>query len=267
MKEKLIISISLLIMFVLIFSISYAQQQIIYSLSMIVCKNDTVVLKNITAINGIPGEFSDQETNYNIKVLSQQDLELFSDNIWVSFFLSLDPIGVIETNTTFVYVNVPYFQTAKTISIYHLDKKILNIDLNEELCNKNNICDLGENEYNCPEDCSVACRDQNYECTIDDIPCCPGLKEVTLAYEDEEGKCIAPVPCGSICVPCGDGICEGTRFENKCNCPEDCKEPAKFPWVYVGIGFFTLIFLVIIIMKAKKSKTNNRWGELHQKWK
>ena len=153
MKEKFIISIGLLIILALISSTTYAQQQTVYSLNMVIYKNDTVVLKNITAINGVPGEFSEQGTDYTIKVFSYQDLELFSDNLQVSFFLSLDPIGVIETNSTFVHVNIPYFPTATSIAVYHLDKKILDIDLHEEFCNKNNICDLGENEYDCPEDC------------------------------------------------------------------------------------------------------------------
>ena len=66
------------------------------------------------------------------------------------------------------------------------------------------------------------CRDENYECTVEDIPCCSGLKEVLLIHEDEKGRCFAAVPCGSICLPCGDGICDGK--ENKCNCLEDCGE-------------------------------------------
>jgi len=28
--------------------------------------------------------------------------------------------------------------------------------------------------------------------------------------------------CGSICAPCGNGVCD--KNENKCNCPEDCKK-------------------------------------------
>ena len=82
-------------------------------------------------------------------------------------------------------------------------------------------CEEWETYYNCPGDC-VYCRNQGYKCTTDDIPCCSGLKEVLLAYENNGGECVAPVPCGSICVPCGDGICEDTRLENRCNCPEDC---------------------------------------------
>ena len=65
----------------------------------------------------------------------------------------------------------------------------------------------------------ILCRDENYECTIN-IPCCPGLKEVGLCF-DENGKCIC-ADCGFICLPCGNGICDDK--ENKCNCPEDCQE-------------------------------------------
>ena len=64
------------------------------------------------------------------------------------------------------------------------------------------------------------CRDEDYGCTIDNIPCCSGLKEVPLAFE-ENGQCIAAT-CGSICRPCGNGICD--ENENRCSCPEDCKE-------------------------------------------
>jgi len=89
------------------------------------------------------------------------------------------------------------------------------------VCTKcgNGECGEGENECNCPEDCEE-CRDEEYGCTLEFLPCCNGLKEVPLAFE-ENGQCIA-ASCGSICRPCGNGICD--ENENKCNCPEDCEE-------------------------------------------
>lgn len=79
----------------------------------------------------------------------------------------------------------------------------------------------------CPYDCQdgvcigePTCRDENAECTIEDVPCCAGLKEVPLSFEDSDGNCVAAT-CGSICRPCGNGICD--ENENRCNCPEDCK--------------------------------------------
>ena len=67
---------------------------------------------------------------------------------------------------------------------------------------------------------SEQCRDENYPCTPENIPCCEGLKEVSLAVE-ENGQCIA-ANCGSICRLCGNGVCDAN--ENKCNCREDCED-------------------------------------------
>jgi hypothetical protein len=64
------------------------------------------------------------------------------------------------------------------------------------------------------------CRDENYGCTPEAIPCCSGLKEVNHCFPEGD-DCICAT-CGSICRPCGNGVCDAN--ENKCNCPEDCKE-------------------------------------------
>jgi hypothetical protein len=51
--------------------------------------------------------------------------------------------------------------------------------------------------------------------------CCEGLKP--LYGGDYLEECVAFEDTGlSICTPCGNGICD-TEYENKCNCPEDCK--------------------------------------------
>ncbi len=62
------------------------------------------------------------------------------------------------------------------------------------------------------------CRDEDYSCYIGDISCCAGLVEVPVA-EMVNGTCIA-ANCGSVCRPCGNGVCEDN--ENYCTCPEDC---------------------------------------------
>ena len=74
--------------------------------------------------------------------------------------------------------------------------------------------------YNCCCQGGEQCRDENYMCTTEDFPCCSGLKPVLLAHI-KDGKCIT-LPCGNVCRPCGNGVCDTN--ENKCNCPEDCKE-------------------------------------------
>ncbi|MFH1546239.1 MAG: hypothetical protein ABIE14_02595 [Patescibacteria group bacterium] len=74
----------------------------------------------------------------------------------------------------------------------------------------------------CPNE-STNCRDENYTCTPEDIPCCPGLKKVGNCFEEGISTCTCAT-CGSICRPCGNGICDDN--ENRCNCPEDCKTGA-----------------------------------------
>lgn len=81
------------------------------------------------------------------------------------------------------------------------------------------ICGEKENKNDYTE-----CRGENYECTPEDIPCCSGLKEVGYCFGDNDGQCIC-ASCGSICRPCGNGICD--ENENRCNCIEDCQKLAK----------------------------------------
>ena len=53
--------------------------------------------------------------------------------------------------------------------------------------------------------------------------CCPGLVPVPDCTVAADGGCSCPkCPC-FVCALCGDGFCDKTN-ENKCSCPEDCKE-------------------------------------------
>jgi|GEM_PF-2298515 len=72
-----------------------------------------------------------------------------------------------------------------------------------------------------------------------DKVCCAGLvakTPITAAIEqiissdastvspilNPNNKCIYTVGAGTVCIACGDGKCD-SKYENKCNCPEDCK--------------------------------------------
>ncbi len=62
------------------------------------------------------------------------------------------------------------------------------------------------------------CRNEDSGCTPMGPPCCPGLRPSSDAVETKDG--CAVVTCGSVCLPCGNGICDDN--ENRCSCPEDC---------------------------------------------
>ena len=142
-----------------IVSISYSQEitkwQTTYSLQIKIFKNDTVILSDISSVNSTISNFPQEKTDYVIKILSNKNEELFKANLGISFKLSIDPIGTIDVNDTVTNPRVPFYPTAKYIVIYHSSKKIANIDLSKYFCNKNSVCDLGENEYVCPEDCKI----------------------------------------------------------------------------------------------------------------
>jgi hypothetical protein len=66
--------------------------------------------------------------------------------------------------------------------------------------------------------------------------CCPGLVGIPYGVtptsecdactpDGVNPECANPPPLteiGSVCTPCGDGVCETADGENGCNCPQDC---------------------------------------------
>ncbi len=59
--------------------------------------------------------------------------------------------------------------------------------------------------------------------------CCDGLVQVSDSHVMEDTSSEFPDGCGEegppdflLCVPCGNGVCDGS--ENRCNCPSDCDD-------------------------------------------
>jgi len=157
--KKQLVSIVLIILLTAI--CIKAQEKIelenVYSFSARIFKNDNVVLLSaVTADVGTVSDFPLSETGYKIKIISHDNKNLFNANLGVSFFLTQN---APELNSTVVSPRVPVYPTAKYIAIYHGNKNIFEIDLSRQLCNNNSICNLGENQYNCPEDCKVAVKE------------------------------------------------------------------------------------------------------------
>jgi hypothetical protein len=55
-------------------------------------------------------------------------------------------------------------------------------------------------------------------------PCCKGLTGRQALPSIHEGECsVTAGGFGHTCIACGDKTCD-PKYENKCNCPEDCKD-------------------------------------------
>jgi hypothetical protein len=104
------------------------------------------------------------------------------------------------------------------------------------------ICTKGENDCNCPQDCSpggATAADANVSapCTPDGeeialrtigAACCSGQPWINNVQRDDGGTCswISP-PDVQICARCGDHVC--SKGENGCNCAQDCSPDAMAP--------------------------------------
>jgi len=84
----------------------------------------------------------------------------------------------------------------------------------------NGECSHGEDYINCPEDCgdcvplgSIVRR--KTPCCLDAKPRKAKKLLSLVPFECSEGL-------GSMCMACGNQICEKQYGENSCNCPEDC---------------------------------------------
>lgn len=95
-----------------------------------------------------------------------------------------------------------------------------------KVCSKcgDGFCGGMENKCNCPADCGPLCSKQNANAD-DPTLCCPGLNFLTNKFRlGQNGTCVNSGFTNGICVntKCGDSKCEG--YEDKCNCPADCKD-------------------------------------------
>lgn len=70
------------------------------------------------------------------------------------------------------------------------------------------------------------CATEGQEGDVHDKQCCNGLTGVAINnVPSEDGTCPSVLPSYGTqfnCIKCGDGIC--VEKENKCNCPDDCKD-------------------------------------------
>ncbi|MBU3907300.1 MAG: hypothetical protein KKA64_03545 [Nanoarchaeota archaeon] len=108
----------------------------------------------------------------------------------------------------------------------------------KDRCNKNQLLEyycknnnLALAVYKCLDGCeNGACKKPCFKegeriQFVSGNSCCKGLKEIQLPeIMQEDGSCKLDVSLG-MCSNCNNGICES--WENKCNCPEDCKNPSE----------------------------------------
>jgi hypothetical protein len=149
--KKYAIIVAILLLIPLIYA--DAPANLVYKMNFDIYKNDTVVLRSFDVLEGNVSHFPSSPKTYGVSVFSGPQ-ELFSEGMEISFYVMLDPpitdFSLIKQN---VEIRLPYYRTADEIKIYHFESEISSVDLKEQICNMDGICDLGENDYNCKADC------------------------------------------------------------------------------------------------------------------
>lgn len=150
-----------------------------------------ILLGNSISVYGLEKPFleglvdiSKSYASFQVVVTTKQSVG--NTSYTLRFYNNTDMIALFIVNGTdkSLLFTVPYNKDFKSVEIRRDDKILLFIPLN--LCNHNNICDLNENYYSCPEDCLGAL--DNVCINTTDSVCDPdcGLKDKDCIMPEQQ---------------------------------------------------------------------------------
>ena len=233
MKKRL-----LLALFVLIFSVNIAYGlERSAALDFAIYANDSVEIKRIFVKDGAPDLRNViQESDY--KFVAHYENKSIIQKYPVIFMSTAHGVPF----SPFVFVNTEFYydESLKKIEVYRKDNLLFSEDIN--LCNKDNICNNGENTVSCPSDCKTGSADG----------WCDGAADRIC---DPDCQTDADIDCS-----CGNNICDPN--ENDKNCPKDClkskpisKDAPKFLALTIVLVLFVIAGIAALgywLYKRKK---------------
>jgi len=157
MSSKILILTFIVFFVSAVLTVASAQESSVYLINAVIFNNDTVILKEISTVQGSTSHFPEYDTGYKVEIYSK-DQTLFKAYLPITFIRTVSPpMPVTPLDNIELSIRLPYFSNADHIFFYHGEKTILKIDLQPRPVCGNNICEttLGENSENCPQDCPV----------------------------------------------------------------------------------------------------------------
>lgn len=150
LKVKYIIFLIIL----LLTTVNAQQYQKIFTLDVVIYRNNSVELKEFGIEEGKVSFFGDIGS-YSIRLISFNGSVTFQKPLNIEFVIYPEP-GIsegIQLNEIELYLRLPFSQETKKVQILHDNKIIFDFNTENYLCNKDNLCAGYENKINCPEDC------------------------------------------------------------------------------------------------------------------
>jgi len=216
MKRNKII---LLIIFCLSYSLFILQVSMsienVISITLDVWKNDTVIEKDISIVEGRVTEITVPGTDYAIKLLDKDDKLSVEKSFGIRFILFGEPPRILDDEI--INIKLPYIESVNKVTLEHNNKIIFTKVIS--VCDNDNSCEDPENYLICTNDCPSGSRDNYCDKVLDGI-CDPDCaKEVDID------------------CTCGNNICD--LKENTENCPKDCKPKNEM---------ITLLLILLIVI-------------------
>ena len=132
-------------------------------------------LVKIRVVNRLPDSL--RKGDYTAKVISSTGQELAEQKFKIDSYFFADDVdetghiiggGMIPLEESNVFLHLPYFNSAETITIHDTEGNLkLSIDTDEADVCGNSICESTENHYICSQDCKSETSDQDKDGILD----------------------------------------------------------------------------------------------------
>ncbi len=162
-------------------SVPLAAAEPVIEFDYLVQNNDSASFTNVRTYSGIPDHLP-VFSNYYL-TLEDSHQRILRRVYFPAYFIIFDPF--IEVSTIPVTLTLPYQQEYATVTMYHKTKIISRQDL-RFLCQKDGLCQAGENSISCPQDCPPGGKDNWCERKDDGI-CDPDCLILEKECQQENG--------------------------------------------------------------------------------
>ena len=194
-----------------------------YKFDFVINKNYTIESYNLIFredYNSYEDDLLENNQTITLKILDKDSLIIYERNISIVFFIYDIPDDLEES---LVEIYLPYSKEDAVLQLLNKDQVLLELNIKNELCDNNNLCDRSENYYSCPSDCKV---------------------------NSEDG----------VCITFDDGFCDkDCVYDEDCQ-PKSKKQETKNKDAntlkYILFTSIAIVIILIILFRKKKNQLN-----------